>query len=354
MNSFIRPPNLTYSYAVSADWLELLCLLRDSGTSSEDDLVGPDKILDDHAAIVDFDPTADNEDINIVDPARERALDALFEEIARRQQELGETYPFVANISLRHLRLECADEVDDFILKCGREVYRACLMISACRNGIIDSRSAGIQVDPNAGKLFQICATLAAAGYVCGDAYSFGSPRPDHTPLLKAVELLTCYLKSGQAKHERPIGETKYAKDAGVDIVAWRMHTDQRPAKLIIYGQCASGMNWEGKPVAGKVQRLDGYYVQPPSKHWLPALFLPFPLYMGKENAHELWTETAMKGYYSQIEAEMGLIFDRSRIVTCAVEALRDPQPVVQTEIDRLDVVSEWCEATTRAICDNA
>ena len=350
MTLSVQPPDLNNSYSISADWLELLCLVRNPGGSSDSDILAAHDILDDHAAIMDYDTIAEEEDTDITDSPRDRALDALYDEIERRVRDLGDAYPFSVQISPRHLHLQVASQTSDQPLENGRHVYRACLLMSALRSGLIDVQKAGIQVDPIVGNLFQICATLAAAGYVRGDAYWFGAPRPDTTSLLDAVNKLSGLLNYGEPLGARPEGETKYAKDAGVDVVAWRAHPDGRPGKLIVYCQCASGMNWEGKPVAGKVQRLNGYYWKQPSTHWLPALMLPFPLYMGKENAHELTSEAAIKGFYGQYEAEMGLILDRSRVVLGVVAALRDLAPSAREAADHLQRIVEWCHETTRAI----
>ncbi len=347
---FVSPPKLTDSFSVAADWLELLCLLRPTGEASDNDLTAPGGFLEDRAAIVEIDATSEEYDQDIIDPAQENGLNALFEEVGRRKQELGQAYPFDTAFLRHHLRLKRAEELQDESVSSGRDVYRACLLMSALRSGIIDARAADIQVDPTIGNLFQVCATLAAAGYIKGDAYWFGAPRPDNTPLIDAVKKLAGLLKTGQARGDRPPGETMHAKDAGVDVVAWRHHADERPAKIIIYGQCASGMNWEGKPVAAKVDRLNGYYFEPPSKHWLPALLLPFPLYMGKENTHGLRTEENMKGFYSQIEKEMGLILDRSRVVLYAIEALRQTEPSAKVAADKLHTVVDWCAQTTQSV----
>jgi hypothetical protein len=109
-------------------------------------------------------------------------------------------------------------------------------------------------------------------------------------------------------------------------------------------------MNWEGKSVTPKVSRLNSYYTLPPSKHWLPALLTPFPLYMDKENAHALRDEDAVKGFYRQIEAEMGIILDRLRIVRWAMEALSDVRPSMQAAVERLDDLFSWSETARAAL----
>ena len=345
MTGILVAPDLQRSFSISSDWIELLALARPEQFATDGDVLQPNDLLEDRAA-----PTPDDlavgpsDDPDIIDVAAEPALDAVFEELAYRQSVLGEAYPFNLEIAPRRLLLTVAPPSDNPRIEQGRQIYLACLYISAIRAGILDASAADLVVDPAVGRLFQICATIAAAGYMSGEAYWFGHPRPDETTLLQAISTLAGLLRQGSAASQPPPGETRFAKDGGVDVVAWRDHPDGQPAKLILYGQCASGMNWDGKPVAPKVQRLDSYYTLSPSRHWLPALITPFPLYMDRENAHRIRDEEARGGFYRQIEAEMGIIIDRLRVVRWAMEALNDVQPAVRAAVDRLDEVFAWSE----------
>lgn len=350
MSPCVQPPDLDGSYAVSADWLELLCLLRESGMATADDLTGSAQILEDRAASSEPTSPEDAEDLDIVDHDQERVLDTLAEEIARREKDLDVAYPFKMTRGQRSIVLIRTRDVDDDAVMRGREVYRACLLISALRSGLVDGKRAGIQVDPKVGRLFQICATIALAGYVGGDAYEFGWPRPDGTSFLKAVQRLTQLLKAGETGNELPPGTPGQIKDGGIDVVAWRDHADHRPSKLIVCGQCASGMNWEDKSVIAKLKSFGGYYTQRPSEHWLPALLMPFPLYMEKENSNQLTTDASLNGFYLRMEAEMGLILDRSRIVRCFIQAIPDIQPTAKKALESLHEVVDWCAETTNSI----
>lgn len=349
MTNVLVAPDLQRSYAISADWIEVLALARPRGFATEGDILQPNDILEDRAAPLPegaVGPIPDDPDI--LDPGIERALDAIFDELDTRKQVLGEAYPFDLTIGKRNLKLSVAVSSLDTLVEQGRSIYLACLYMSAVRSGLLNTTAGNIKVDP-IGNLFQICATIAAAGYVKGDAYWFGHPRPDETSMLEAVTTLAGLLKQGKVALKAPLGETRFAKDGGIDVVAWRDHHDGRPAKLILYGQCASGMNWAGKPVGPKVDRMDSYYTDTPSKWWLPALLTPFPLYMDKENGHGLRTEEARRGFYRQNEAEMGIIIDRLRMVRWCVEGLRDPQPSMQVAVDRLGDLFEWSRAASDA-----
>lgn len=352
MSGPLVAPDIQRSFSLSADWLEILALARPQQSATDGDIATANDILEDKAAFVaeDFDPDAPEDDPDILDPATERALDAVFEEIANRKRVLGDAYPFDLTITKRRLSLVVSEASENELVRQGRAIYVACLYMTGIRGGLINAKAAKLRADPDMGNAFQICATIAAAGYMSGDAYWFGHPRPDQTPFIEAVRKLAGLLRQGTPAPAAPPGETIFAKDGGIDVVAWRDHHDGRPAKLIMYGQCASGMDWVGKPVKGKVDRMDSFYTLTPSKHWIPALLTPFPLYSEKENAHRLRTEDAMNGFYRQNEAEMGVIIDRLRVVRWSMEALRDVKPSVKDAVDKLEELFVWSKTASDAV----
>ena len=345
MSDVLIPPDLQRSYVIAADWLELVALSRPSKSATAKDILNPHDFLEDRA--VPHSQGIEQEDPDIIDWSHEAIYNATFEELGFRAKVLDDAYPFRLSRTEAWPKLIVAEAIDDEIVKQGRDIYIACLYMSAVRAGLLNEKECDLKIDPTIGNLFQICATIAAAGYVHGDAYWFGYPRPDGTRMLAAVKTLSGHLEQGNVVQQTPIGENRYARDGGVDVVAWRSHHDGRPAKLILYGQCASGMNWEGKSVATKVDRMDHYYATRPSRYWLPALLTPFPLYMDKENSHSLRDEDDIRGFYMKNEAEMGVIIDRLRIVHWCIEGLRYQQPAMKAAVDKLDDLFRWkCEAT--------
>lgn len=350
MSGPLVAPDIQRSFSLSADWLEILALARPQQFATDGDIATANDFLEDRAALAaEGNPDFPEDDPDILDPATEQALDAVFEELANRRRVLGTAYPFDLKIETRRLSLSVSPASRDALVEQARAIYTACLYMTGVRGGLIDAKAARLKADPDIGNAFQICATIAAAGYMSGDAYWFGHPRPDQMPFMDAIRKVAGLL-NGVAALSPPLGETLYAKDGGIDVVAWRNHHDGRPAKLILYGQCASGMNWVGKPVTGKVNRMDSYYSSAPSKHWIPALLTPFPLYSEKENAHNLRTEEAMQGFYRQNEAEMGVIIDRLRLVRWCMEALRDVQPSVKDAVDRLGDLFKWSQCASDAV----
>jgi hypothetical protein len=65
---------------------------------------------------------------------------------------------------------------------------------------------------------------------------------------------------------------------------------------------------------------------------------------MEKENAHALWSSADKAAFYRQIESEMGVILDRLRIVSWAVEALRRLQPGAKAAARKLPQLFAWCD----------
>jgi hypothetical protein len=334
---YLSPPDNNRSYAVAADWLELLALSKASGIASSEDLSEAADILFDPAAEDDLASNDYNPDI--VNHETETAMDAIFDEVGFRADCLGEKYPFRASFSERRLRLERKALDTDQTLVAAHNIYVTCLLMSCVRFNLLDIKSAGVS-ENDIGDHFQILATAAAAGYVGGDAYLFGHPRPDQTSMLDAVGKLTNLINAGVPSQTRPAGTSVAAKDGGIDVVAWRDHIDRRPSKAVLFGQCASGKNWPGKSVLGYANDFRQYFERFLSHHWLPALFVPFQIYAEKERAHALKTELDRSAFYLAQEGSMGVIIDRLRLVHWA-SAIWDQLPAAANEA-LSDVTAIW------------
>lgn len=335
----LRAPDTNRSYSIAADWLELLALSRSSGVSSSIDLNGATDILFDPASGDDSSPLTD--DLDILNVQTEAALDAVFEEVGFRVDCLGDRYPFRVSFDERRLKMELVASSGDSAIKLSHDIYETCLLMSCVRFGLLDAQKAGLPVQ-EIGTHFQILATVAAAGYVGGDAYLFGHPRPDETSMLDAVKRLSDLLKSGMPVSSRPDGMSAFAKDGGIDVVAWRDHADQRPSKAVLFGQCASGRNWQGKSVNGPAKELRHYFSRFVSEHWLPALFVPFPIYAEKERAHLLATEVDRAAFYLTQESSMGVIIDRLRLVHWACEAWGNLRSSAAEALTDVNAVWNW------------
>ena len=154
-------------------------------------------------------------------------------------------------------------------------------------------------------RLFEDICAAAAESYFGGSSNPyvasrvFGFPRrqlPKGFP--SAVDELCRDLGEGLGSRERP--KTRDQKDAKLDIVAWRDFPDRRAAKVIGFGQCATGENWSDK--CSELQ--PGVWCS----HWLrdsplvtPLILFFVPHRVGQRD----WGYTGRRA---------GVIFDRCRI----------------------------------------
>ena len=149
-------------------------------------------------------------------------------------------------------------------------------------------------------RIFEELSCSVAKEYVGGKAVRFGWPR--------ARSVMPGGFGKAIAELCRRIGEgdgylgtysTGDEKDGGLDVVAWRP-IDEMPGKLLLFGACATGRNWETKLTELQPQdfcgrHIDGNVSPTPAK----AFFTPWTV------PRDRWRA------YSGIA---GVIFDRCRV----------------------------------------
>jgi len=247
-----------------ADWLELNAVLSRDRNSSQGDLERAFR----RAALAEY---SDDETI-------ERKLLEVFNELEQRARAAMGAYPFEVGFGV--LRLKSGWE--DF------PAYIFCLCLS-----YFDLRETSL-----APKLFERISCLAARGYLNGEAVGFGWPRSDlPSSFSEAVMELCKRLGEGGGFLEQPELDRK---DDKLDLVAWADFADRRPSKLILFGQCAAGRNWEGKlgelqPEAFHKQWMQMPLLNPPVK----SFFIPHRIDSSK------WRYVANNA---------GILFERCRI----------------------------------------
>ena len=185
--------------------------------------------------------------------------------------------------------------------------------------------------------VFQAVAVEAAAGVLGGESFSFGWPRPDGSAFLSALREVSRRLGLGTPLESVPLWSKGQEKDAGIDVIAWRGFADRRPGKLVLFGQVASGRDWTGKSVKTKASKfLMSWFSRQPTKHFVPAIFIPFPQHhdcAGRDD-HAFETVAADEAWFR--EQEFGLVIDRLRIVDTAAQRL-----AALRETDEADTLQE-------------
>lgn len=247
-----------------ADWLELYALISPDRNSSRGDI---DTVLRREMG----DGQTDEE-------IESKIADTFFE-IEQRSKAAGNSYPFQFDYKgVLELRANW------------REIptYLFCLIVSYVR----------LPETHDAPRLFETLARNAAENYLKGQAVEFGFPRSNLPPSFSgALVDLSKRIGEGGLRGLAPIPNVK---DDTLDLVAWKPFLDGRPSQLIIFGQCATGRNWQSK--------LGELNPETFCRQWIPKLVSPYPqksFFTPYRVKDDKWEFFALK---------CGILFDRCRI----------------------------------------
>ena len=347
MSVFVAPPAPNSTRSANADWMELRAICSTGLRSTVGDLLGVmDHIEDEAADVRPFDEeTGEALDESILETHRYRPVDAVFGELQYREQVLGEAYPFAVDRNPLSLA-----RVADATAVPGRAVYLFCLLASAIRENRIQPPDLLRAATSGIANLFQVCACLAAGGYTAGEVVSFGFPRPTGTAFLPALRATCSRFGAGTVRQSIPSGFPVATKDDGIDVIAWRDHPDRMPSKLYLLGQCASGVDWRNKSVVDRIEPFHGWFSEPPARHCLPSMFIPFTLHRDLPDDPTTTFREMLANRFLRDEMRYGIVFDRLRVAHFASVCLAangGATPPVDGH-DRFDQVQAWVDTTLK------
>lgn len=258
-----------------ADWLELQALVANDQNSSINDLVTPLRIASGNT------------------PPDETRM-AVFSELEQRVRMADRAYPF--RLSRGVLQT-----------KPNRRRYAAYLFcLGLSHFGWKQTKNAPI----NPWFLFEDLACIAAKQYLGGDVLLFGSRSLGNARSFKsAIDKLCLQLGEGEGfRGQRTFSQ----KDDKVDLVAWRHFSDQKPSKIVMFGQCAAGGNWKEKTRELQPRAFwDNWLAQAPVSQLVRSFYIPHRIPMDQ---------------WDQYARNAGVLFDRCRV---AYWAYRDNAAVV-------------------------
>ncbi len=347
---FIAPPEQNDTRSANADWMELQALRAAGRRSTIGDIIGVFDISDD-AAAADH-ASADLFEESILEARRNRPIDEMFDELQYRARILGDAYPFTVETSPPALV-----QLPDVTSTPGRVVYLFCLLASAMRENRVQPIESMNGARKEIANLFQVCACLAAGGYIVGDVASFGFPRPTGDDFLPALRDTFQRFGAGVVRSAVPPGHPTATKDDGIDVIAWRDHPDRMPGKLYLLGQCASGRKWHEKSVVDRIQQFHGWFSTPPATYCLPSMFIPFTLHRDLPDDPTTTFDTMLANRHLRDEQRYGIVFDRFRIAHFADACLgsagddsagvdgRDQFSDVETWVKALLEIPEFMES---------
>jgi hypothetical protein len=310
---------------ILADWLELRALqeadrkvtileIKDvldlEGGSSEES-----EEPSEHVGPIDMAAPAISQDMQEEDDQIDDIINDVVEEIEHRQKALGDSYPFQLEDGGYTLSLTTQRTF-------GGSVYLFCLAISNNpAEGLIESVNGAKFITSVERDLFQICATLGAAGVNRGPAISIGFPRPDKSGFLEKLK----------ASHEHfdpmivvrtaaPTGSPQRVKDGAIDVLSWTPEKDGRGGIRYFLGQAASGKGWREKSAKTEIDAFCNLWFSTTPPDPSAQMFIPFCV-EGDFSAEEDFQTCVEKEVDTQTR-RLGFLCYRHRLPSYANAAL--------------------------------
>lgn len=311
-----------------ADWLELEVLASEDGYA----LLAA---INEHLELdEDFEPL-EMDDENVT---AEKRLQQVASAVDERIRTIGPAYPFFIDSSGTRLTLS-APYCD---AACA---YLFCLIISnGAKDGLLAGDGPWTPDLHSARSLFQICATVAAAGFVEGPAFSFGWPRLDSTGFLHKLRSVYGLFQEGAVHDTPPPGAPIDVKDDRVDVIAWKGGSMGRPGTMYLLGQAASGANWKDKSLKGYADVFHGtWFLKWPSSPVITGTIIPF-LLPTEADGEDHEAQEVVAGKLDRLAREHGVVLFRHRVAKYVARAIE-----LKTEftIERIDELSLLCAYVT-------
>lgn len=347
--------------AVLADWVELELALTSRAFVTDSLVVRSDEpIADDFEEVGDqWDEGAyEMLDKEILDERDEiRRMDT-WDELALRQEILGDLYPFELNqLGATNWQLKRRSSPNEDVATAHR-VYLTTLIMSSFRHGHIRKQVKDDEkwkkLEAKIAELFQYL-SVSGAAMLLGEAYSFGWPRPDKSDFRKAAESAVAAMGLGKVRENFPLDSSGREKDGTLDVIAWRTFRDRTYGALLLFGQVASGANWNSKPIFGYLHQKFLRYLDPtPTDHYIGALFMPFLLHTELVVQKTTTVSDAREDHARGLEMTHGIVIDRLRLTELLGRGLpgltqlhngRDPRVLLQDATEWVKDCRLYCEA---------
>lgn len=309
----VGAPPLDADAILLVDWLEIVAFLDDGFVARLDAIDGAFKILEQE----------NEEDDGEADRQKDDRRLLIEYEINERTSSLVEAYPFELSDDGEELRFKPRGS------RIGACFYLSCLIISHFTRSPILNKPPQQQADARKA-LFQTVATLAVAGSIGGSAISFGWPRASGETIKEALTRFTDLAGTGLVRDPPGPEASKYAKDGGMDVIAWQGAVNNvPPPSRLIYGQAASGHRWSAKSAMDEIGQFHGgYFIDYPAVGASGTTVVPFRL---SKADHEQWGR------------RHGHILDRLRTPKAAMMAISlAREGHVIDEVDRACRLNIW------------
>ena len=199
----------------------------------------------------------------------------------------------------------------------------------------------------------QVCATIAAAGYVEGQAVSFGWPRPGRSSFSKALKAVYADFGDGAPRRKPLPAAPAKIKDGGIDVIAWRPSPDGLPGTHYLLGQVASGHNWKQKSVVEDSRLFHwAWFDIPPATERQHAIFIPFCLEPEHGSIQAGDPRQALAEHIQFLTVTFGVVFYRHRLVAFSARALalHEEGRIALARKDELAALGTWVEGVRKGM----
>jgi hypothetical protein len=340
----LTSPDIGSSPSLLADWVELQALVSSNRKAQRSVLDSIFRLTSEERSVrlKQDEETGTRDDGEIIESELEEVALNVADELEWRAEKLGPAYPFkLESRGVGNPRWELLGPAEPLTRE--HLIYIACLLIVAFRRSLLipEDDIAEIFTHDYLGRIFQICACLAVGGYISGDVVSFGWPRATGDAFLPALRNAWDRFGAYTIVDAVPDGAPNNLKDGGLDVIGWRNFSDGRPARLIVFGQAASGDNWDGKSAREPSMTLIGsWFAGFRPAAWIPATIMPFLAHEDIDIVSSQDSESTISGRMQYHEQAHGIIFDRIRVASSAHHALTSPS-VDSARIDGAERVGE-------------
>lgn len=276
-----------------ADFLELCTLRSGTGSTSIQEFIRDLRIGNATEVVAD---SEDRDEDYESDDEDEAIAQTAFDELDERRRNFGlhaKSYPFELSETSISLK-ENGDE----------SLYTFLALLSWC------GKDAGPKGTDGERIFEEICAKAAESYLGHHDdgrvrSVVFGFPRRILPAGFSAALDELCKQLGEGGSHRKGRPKLPNQKDGKLDVVAWVEFQDRRQGKLITFGQCATGRNWQEK-----ISELP-----PPDRwcgHWMddsPSVLPIRSFFVPHRIERECWSHSCTFG---------GLLYDRCRIASLA------------------------------------
>lgn len=296
----VSAPPLEASSNELADWLELEAFASANGSAPLQAINQALEIGEDE----------EPEELDDENQLAERRLSQVVAALDERIAQVGASYPFQRDPAGATLSLK--DPLNE-----GGQSYLFCLIVSAAADdGPLSGAGPWAPNLTEARRLFQICATVATAGYAVGPAFSVGWPRPDSSTFLQKLAQVYGHLGDGAPHTTIPPGAPAQVKDDEIDVIGWTHSNQAKPPLGYFLGQAASGADWEDKTLKGRADTFHTTWFQRvPASTARVGTLIPFFLSSHADadpTDHE--SQAEIEGAWRRLQSIHGEVLHRHRI----------------------------------------